>query len=339
VVWFPVRQNQLVVVRREQSVLGFQLSPTMGHGQTVNSKGGPMATDPKNAKQAKQEAEPEFVLSVNKTTFKTGEEIVFNWTKVTGATYYYLNFTRENDISTYGVDGDMDASTTQMRYMPRLREGIYYFTIYASNNDTGTIIGNTVRITITAETVPIQSLLSGKAGLNVTYTLNTNTGVLEISGNGPMYKVWTESGIDSFLPPWYEYLYCLSVKSVIVHPGVTTISENAFRDCSNLTSVSLPSSLLEIGYCAFYITGLRDLTIPSNVTSIGQYAFVSDNLQSITFEGNAPTLDSGIPQGASNYGHDIFPATNSGFSIYYQAGASGWTSPTWNGIQAFEKQR
>ena len=58
--------------------------------------------------------------------------------------------------------------------------------------------------------------------------------------------------------------------------GLTSISDNAFRDCSNLTgNLYIPSSVTSIGNYAFYhcygFTG--SLTIPNSVTSIGYYAF------------------------------------------------------------------
>ena len=58
----------------------------------------------------------------------------------------------------------------------------------------------------------------------------------------------------------------------------------AFRSCSGLTSVKLPSSLTSIGNSAFYnCSGLTGtLVIPSSVTSIGDSAFSScDSLTSI----------------------------------------------------------
>lgn len=59
-----------------------------------------------------------------------------------------------------------------------------------------------------------------------------------------------------------------------------------FDGASALTSVTFPTSLREIGYCAFYgCSGLTTVTIPNTVTSIGEYAFEGcTGLGSITFE-------------------------------------------------------
>ncbi|MDD7292821.1 MAG: leucine-rich repeat domain-containing protein, partial [Clostridiaceae bacterium] len=56
---------------------------------------------------------------------------------------------------------------------------------------------------------------------------------------------------------------------------VTNIGDYAFRDCTSLTSVTIPDSVTSIGRDAFYrCTGLTSITIPDSVTSIGKDAFL-----------------------------------------------------------------
>ena len=60
---------------------------------------------------------------------------------------------------------------------------------------------------------------------------------------------------------------------------VTSIGEHAFYACSNLTKVTIPSSVISIGDFAFgYCYSLTSITIPENVISIGSGAFSASSL-------------------------------------------------------------
>ncbi|MBR4042045.1 MAG: leucine-rich repeat domain-containing protein [Bacteroidaceae bacterium] len=64
------------------------------------------------------------------------------------------------------------------------------------------------------------------------------------------------------------------VVSVVITVGVTSIGDNAFRDCYGLTSVFIPESVTSIGDDAFRgCINLTSITIPESVKNIGSYAF------------------------------------------------------------------
>jgi hypothetical protein len=72
-------------------------------------------------------------------------------------------------------------------------------------------------------------------------------------------------------PAAFQYL---SVKSVVVPENFVNISYGAFRGCANLTTISLPSTLIAIDAYAFSnCTSLSYITIPDSITSIGEGAF------------------------------------------------------------------
>lgn len=55
---------------------------------------------------------------------------------------------------------------------------------------------------------------------------------------------------------------------------VTAIDEDAFSNCTSLTSITIPSSVKEIGPSAFYqCTSLTNISLEGNITTVGPYAF------------------------------------------------------------------
>ena len=87
---------------------------------------------------------------------------------------------------------------------------------------------------------------------------------------------------------------CSDLISITIPSSVTSIGEWAFSGCSGLTSITIPNGVISIGDYAFQsCTSLTSITIPSSVTSIGKLPFFDcSGLKSIAVENGNPVYDS-----------------------------------------------
>ena len=95
-------------------------------------------------------------------------------------------------------------------------------------------------------------------------------------------------GDDAF----YE---CSRLSSVILPNGVTSIGEFAFYDCSNLTRVTLPNTVKKIGGDAFrWCEKLSKITLPDSVVTLGTRAFYNCNITSMRIPANVTDIGKGL---------------------------------------------
>jgi uncharacterized repeat protein (TIGR02543 family) len=118
-----------------------------------------------------------------------------------------------------------------------------------------------------------------------------------------------------------------NITAVTIPSSVTSIGEDAFFEAHSLNSVTFASgaTVESIGRRAFSETGLYAITIPSSVQSIGQGAFASSSsLELLIFDGDAPT----------EVGTDAFLGLDDAAAAYVANTAIGYgdEGSNWNGL-------
>ena len=144
---------------------------------------------------------------------------------------------------------------------------------------------------------------SGSCGDNASYTLDTETGLLSITGTGAMTDYYGQA-------PWIAQRSY--IKSAGIADGITSIGYAAFSGCSDMTSIEIPNSVTSIGINAFYgCSGLTSVAIPNSVIEIGRFA-----LDGCYFEKQNFINNSRLDAETNNYwGAIIVDSRENGFVI------------------------
>ena len=108
---------------------------------------------------------------------------------------------------------------------------------------------------------------------------------------------------------------CSALTSIVIPEGVTSIGAQAFFECSALTSIVIPEGVTSIGGHAFmYCSALTSIVIPASVTSIGNRFFSAcTSLTSIV-----------IPASVTSIGEKAFCVCTSLTSITFDGTIAQW---------------
>ena len=131
---------------------------------------------------------------------------------------------------------------------------------------------------------------------------------------------------------------------------VTSIDAEAFKDCTALEEITIPTSITSIGKDAFNnCKKLKEVTIPSSVKTLGEAAFAFCGLQTVTIEEGLTTIPVSafsycedlntitIPKSVTSIGQAAFATVAYHFSGYEDAVLStvnyGGTKAEWETLQ------
>lgn len=119
--------------------------------------------------------------------------------------------------------------------------------------------------------------------------ISLGNSVISIGLGSFTYTKWYNNQPNGLL---YLDKYCLGYKetkpsgTLEIKNDVEVIANSAFKNCSNLKNVIMPSSLKTIGDDAFNnCSMLNDITIPSTVSKIGENAFMNSGWYNIQKDG------------------------------------------------------
>ena len=222
-----------------------------------------------------------------------------------------------NSVTTIGEEAFRECSSLTSVTIPNNVASIEKRTFYKCSGLTSVTIGSGVKSIgnhafegcsgLTSVTIPTSITFIGSSAFedcrNLTSVTipNNVTNIGENAFNGtPWYDNWYKSQPDGLLYRNYVlwgYKGDMPTGDIVIDVTTRFIVDGAFRDCSGLTSVTLPNSLKSIGDDVFQsCTGLTSITIPSSVTSIGESAFMGcTGLTSLT-----------IPNSVTTIGHEAF---------------------------------
>ena len=124
---------------------------------------------------------------------------------------------------------------------------------------------DSINITVLAAPTSSDLVAWGICGPNLQWQLN-KSGVLTVTGSGEMYNLYDNQG------HWAQY--CNQITQVSLPEGLTNIGYGAFMYCYGLTEVTLPDSIRHIGNAAFSCCyNLQKINMPKNLESLGAQAF------------------------------------------------------------------
>ncbi len=166
--------------------------------------------------------------------------------------------------------------------------------------------------------------------LFLTLFVASNVWAYDFVVNDIYYEIINENEV-SVTNDGYEYFGNVVIPSSVTYSGknysVTSIGDNAFSDCWDLLSVTIPNSVTSIGYEAFYsCRSLSSVTIPNSVTEIGSVAFADcRGLTSITIPNSVTSIGdyafydvgyimySGTAEGRPWGAHNVYEAKDENF--------------------------
>ena len=139
--------------------------------------------------------------------------------------------------------------------------------------------------------------------------------------------------------PQGNYTMSVNIPAYFSYGGETyrvyAIGNDAFANCRNLFSVTIPNTVTSIGRKAFSWCGINSIDIPNSVTTIGEWAFERcANMESVTIPNSVTVIARGAFEGCSGLPTLDLPSSITSIEVETFAYCSGLKSVTIpNGVE------
>ena len=145
----------------------------------------------------------------------------------------------------------------------------------------------------------------------------------KVKGNDGVEYVVTSLGDECFKD-------CSGLTSITIPSSVTSLGDDCFTSCIGLTSITIPSSVTSLGDdCFSYCSSLTSIEIPSSVTSLGEFCFMSCcDLTTITIPSSVTSLSRYCFSGCSSLTSIEIPSSVTSLGDYCFSGCSSLTPVT-----------
>ena len=153
------------------------------------------------------------------------------------------------------------------------------------------------------------------------------------SGCTSLNSITIPTGVDSLGDNYYDkgvFEDCTNLTSINIQNGIRFIGKNIFKNCSRLSSVTIPGSVAKIDNGAFYnCTSLVSVNLSHGLDSIGSSNFNSEDKG--VFEGCTSLTSINIPNSVTSIGRSTFSGCNGLTSISIPSGVTKIENGTFYG--------
>lgn len=262
--------------------------------------------------------------------FDAMDSITFKFTvrkySATDYSWYYCNVYDENHMSVASTSGpisDFIVGTTELSLFWSTSDKAHNLGNYTVEYHTTHDQGGSFAFKVTTAS---GTLKDGK-----TWNIDEN-GKLTVSGTGIIASAGT---FDCILEAYED-----DIKSVVIGEGITGLGEANFMGCSNLVTVTLPSTLKTIAKDVFRnCSSLTSINLPDSLLSIGEWAFAGcisletivipnkvSSLPSATFKESYALTNITIPLSVKSIGFACFENVYPDKVYYKSCNESDWSN-------------